>query len=123
MMRHVSVDDTDSMSIEEKVSMSNYDIVPAPDEVLINKNRINEIMKLLFAIRDRVTGEKEKKCIDAVITVFQNIENLDFLNKRAVFVYVRDISGLSPKQLSVAMNSIRKQYRLLAKPGGEFDIF
>jgi hypothetical protein len=58
-----------------------------------------------------------------VITVFESIDDLDFLNKRAVFVYVRDISGLTPKQLSVAMSTIRKHYRELTHGGGEFDIF
>ena len=50
------------------------------------------------------------------------MDQLDFLNKRAIFVYVRDISGLSPKQLSVAMSIIRKHYRALIKTE-EFDIF
>ena len=58
------------------------------------------------------------------MTVFETIDQLDFLNKRAIFVYVRDISGLSPKQLSVAMSIIRKHYRALVKgPDRKFDLF
>ena len=41
------------------------------------------------------------------------VDQLDFLNKRAIFVYVRDISGLNSKQLSASMSSIRKLYREL----------
>jgi len=121
--RHVSVDDLESMSSQEKHSMSNYDISPPPDDFIMREERHGEIMKMLHEIQRRVTGDKEKRCITAVITVFKNIDSLDFLNKRAVFVYVRDISGLSPKQLSVAMNSIRKQYKLLVKDERLFDIF
>ena len=40
-------------------------------------------------------------CAQAIRTVFVNIDNLDFLNKRAIYVYVREISGLTSKQLSV----------------------
>ena len=47
--------------------------------------------------------------------------NLDFLNKRAVFIYVRDISGLNPKQLSVAMSSIRKHYKEIVKERKELE--
>ena len=44
------------------------------------------------------------------------------LNKRAVFVYIRDISGLNPKQLSIAMSVIRKHYKALKKTD-RYDIF
>ena len=120
--RHVSVEDA-GMSRAEKASYANFDIIPSPDDIMISKLFRGDIMKLLVEIQQRVTGENEKKCISAVITVFEQIDDLDFLNKRAVFVYVRDISGLSPKQLSVAMSIIRKHYRELTHSGGEFDIF
>ena len=60
--------------------------------------------------------------MDAIITLFEKIDELDLLNKRAVFVYMRDLSNLNPKQLSIAMSSIRKHYRALAK-NDDFDIF
>jgi len=50
-------------------------------------------------------------CINAVITVHENLDNLDFLNKRAIYVYVRDISGLNSKQLSSSMSMIRRLYK------------
>ena len=56
------------------------------------------------------------------ISLFERIDDLDLLNKRAIFVYLRDISNLNPKQLSIAMSSIRKHYKLLVKQD-EFDIF
>ena len=122
-MRHVSVDDMKSMSSAQKEIFSKHDILPAPDEILIQRNFRSEIMTLLVEIQRRVNSETEKLCINSVITVFESIDDLDFLNKRAVFVYVRDISGLTPKQLSVAMSTIRKHYRELTHGGGEFDIF
>ena len=33
-----------------------------------------------------------------------------YLNKRAIFVYVRELSGLNSKQLSVCMSNIRKYW-------------
>ena len=73
-------------------------------------------------IRLRLKSENEIACMDAIITLFRKIEDLDLLNKRAVFVYMRSLSSLNPKQLSVAMSTIRKHYRDLLKDG-EFDIF
>jgi hypothetical protein len=120
--RHVSVDDPLSMSKRDAATLARHDVVPPPDELMIKRNFRSDIMKVLLEIQTKVTGENEKKCIDAVIKVFEQIDNLDFLNKRAIFVYVREISGLSPKQLSVAMSIIRKHYRALIKTE-EFDIF
>ena len=54
--------------------------------------------------------------------LFKKIDDLDLLNKRAVFIYMRDLSNLNPKQLSVAMSIIRKHYKGLIKTG-DFDIF
>ena len=60
--------------------------------------------------------------MEAIITLFNRIDELDLLNKRAVFVYMRDLSNLNPKQLSISMSVIRKHYRSLVKDD-EFDIF
>tara|TARA_B100001123_G_scaffold437566_1_gene570034 strand:- start:22631 stop:23362 length:732 start_codon:yes stop_codon:yes gene_type:complete len=114
-MRHVSLSDYSSMNAVDKSFLANYDVVPAPDEILIKRNLRNEILEILVKIRSRVKGQKEIACIEAITTVFKNIDELDFLNKRAIFVYVRDISGLNPKQLSVAMSSIRKHYKDIVK--------
>jgi len=122
--RHVSVDNITGMSRRDKQTYAESDVVPGPDEMMIKRNFRSEIMKVLAEIQNRVSGENEKKCISAVITVFETVDQLDFLNKRAIFVYVRDISGLSPKQLSVAMSIIRKHYRSMVHgTEREFDLF
>ena len=121
--RHVSMDAPELMSRADRTSLDHFDVMPAPDEIMISATFRADIMVLLKEIQRRVSGENEVKCINAVVTVFESIDDLDFLNKRAVFVYVRDISGLTPKQLSVAMSIIRKHYRELVHTGGEYDIF
>ena len=121
--RHVSADNPEGMTMLQREMYESHDVIPPPDELLINRNLRNEIQNLLSEIQGIVTSESEKSCISAVITVFKNIDELDFLNKRAILVYVREISGLSPKQLSVAMSSIRKHYRRLTGATGEFNLF
>lgn len=120
--RHVSMDDQDSMSASQKQQLANYKVVPPPDALMIEKERSLEIVKLLQEIKTRTTNENELLCINAVIQIFGHIDNLEFLNKRAIFVYIRDLSGLNPKQLSVAMSQIRKHYRELSR-SDDFGIF
>ena len=45
------------------------------------------------------------------------------LNKRAIFVYLRELSGLNAKQLSVAMSNIRKNYKDIKKNNYLFMLF
>ena len=113
--RMLSLTNADHFSSSDKQVMSGYDYFPGPDEMLINRELRDEIISDLHSVQKKVRGQKEKACIEAIITVFNNIEELDFLNKRAIFVYVRDISGLNPKQLSVAMSAIRKHYKEIVR--------
>ena len=52
--------------------------------------------------------------------LFKDIDSLELLNKRAIFVYLREISGLNPKQLSVAMSNVRKHFREIVKNNDEY---
>ena len=73
----------------------------------------NEMFKVIDELETRVKKPNEVLCVEAIRTVFNNVENLDFLNKRAIYVYIREISGLNSKQLSVAMSRIRKHYKAI----------
>ena len=104
------------------MAIENSSVVLSQDEQMIAKNRINEILSLLQEIKIRTTNENEILCINAIIKIFSHIDDLEFLNKRAIFVYIRDLSSLNPKKLSVAMSQIRKHYKELAR-SDDFGIF
>lgn len=87
--------------------------IPGQDEELMVTERIAQLMKMFGEIRDRLTNENEVKCIDSLITIFERREDLPFLNKRAVFTYIREMSGLSPKQLTMAISVIKRHYNTL----------
>ena len=120
--RHISLDDESSLSYAEKQMIEMHSAIASPDDVMIQNDRPQEIRQLLLEIKERVTKENEIACIDSIIEIFDKSDDLDFLNKRAVFVYLRDLSGLNPKKLSIAMSVIRKHYRELSQ-SDDFDIF
>lgn len=120
--RHVSIDDRDSLALIDLEMIENYDTVASPDDDMIQLERTENITKLLYEIKGRLSNDNELSCINAIITIFENVDNLDFLNKRALFVYMRDLSSLNPKQLSIAMSTIRKHYRELSGTD-DFEIF
>lgn len=121
--RHVSIDDPNGMSALQKHDFENYDIAPAPDVVIAKRNQRGRVLKLLDDMRVKLTNENELICLQAIETLFANIDELELLNKRAVLIYIREISNLDKKHVSKALSSIRKHYREMSGSADAYDIF
>ena len=122
-IRNVSIEDLQSLSSVEKEMIESYKIIPSQDDLFIKEEDKVILREMLRKIKSKPLNENEKLCINAVITLFGNIEELEFLNKRAVFVYLREISGLNPKQLSSSLSNIRKYYKEIVKNDDHFILF
>jgi|TARA_R110002060_G_scaffold68228_5_gene76938 hypothetical protein len=109
--RHVSMSDFSVLNSRDKAKISESKVAPSPQDILEKAELRDRIMDVINEIDGRVKKPNEVLCAKAIRTVFENIDNLDFLNKRAIYVYVREISGLTSKQLSVSMSKIRKHYK------------
>ena len=59
--------------------------------------------------------ENEQKVLDAVLTLMNNIEQIEIFNKKAVYLYMREITGLNTKQIVSCLNKMRARYRLFKK--------
>ena len=55
--------------------------------------------------------ENEKKVLDAVLTLMNNIDKIEIFNKKAIYLYLREITGLNTKQIVSSLNKMRKRYR------------
>ena len=55
--------------------------------------------------------EIEVKTILAIEDLISNIDNIEIFNKKAIYLYLREISGLNTKQLVASLSSIKKRYR------------
>ena len=121
--RSVYLDDKDSLTNHDKEKI--YDQTYDDPEKLIemSKNRFKVIMEIVDYIEREIKEDRDKRCCIAIRKIYNDIENIDFFNKRAVFVYLREISGLNPKQLSVSLSSIRKHYRDIVKSDDMFLLF
>ena len=118
--RHVSLENFQEMSQKDKSAIENYEAISSPEKSLIFEEDRQHMFEVLDIINNKARNDNEKKCITAVITLFKNIDDLELLNKRAVFVYLREISGLTPKQLSVSLSNIRRYYKDIIKSNSEF---
>ena len=64
----------------------------------------------------------EEKVLNAVITWMENIEQIEIFNKKAVYLYMREITGLNTKQIVSALNKMRERYRTFKKKWNEGEI-
>jgi len=113
--RFISIEDLKSGSSRELEVFNDKHIGATPEDKIIESDHRNVILEVMKKIKCNLNRPHEHACIDAIVTVFDQIDDLDFLNKRAIFVYVKNISNLNQKQLGSAMSVIRKQYRTITK--------
>ncbi len=55
--------------------------------------------------------DNEKKVLDAINILFDSIEQIEIFNKKAIYLYMREITGLNTKQIVNNLNRIRSRYR------------
>ena len=54
--------------------------------------------------------ENEVKTIQAIEILFNEANNIEIFNKKAIYLYIREITGLNTKQVVSSLNKVRKRY-------------
>ena len=62
-----------------------------------------------------MTKENERKVYEAVKVILESVDEIDIFNKKAVYLYLRELTGLNTKQVVVQLNKMRKKYRTFRK--------
>lgn len=55
--------------------------------------------------------DNEKKVIKAVNILLENVQDIEILNKKAVYLYLREMTGLKTKQIVNTLNKMRTRYK------------
>ncbi len=61
----------------------------------------------------------ELKTVQAIEIIFAEAENIEIFNKKAIYLYIREITGLNTKQVVSSLNKIRKRYAEFKKEWDE----
>ena len=59
--------------------------------------------------------ENEKKVLEAVKILLSNPDDIEIFNKKAIYLYLREITGLNTKQVVNNLNKLRAKYRIFKK--------
>jgi len=63
--------------------------------------------------------ENEKKVLMAVRILLDSADEIEIFNKKAIYLYIREITGLNTKQVVSSLNKIRKRYAEFKKEWDE----
>ena len=53
----------------------------------------------------------DEKVYKAIVILFENANDIEIFNKKAVYFYLREITGLSTKQIVSSLNKFKSRYR------------
>lgn len=107
-----SLDDLESLSQHDLETIENHSIALSPEDVMINTVNGNWLKEVLGIITSLATTDNEIECLKGINLLFENIHELDFLNKRAIMLYLREITSLNPKNLSVVLSTMKRHYKV-----------
>ena len=54
--------------------------------------------------------DNDLKVYKAIIVLFESKEDIEIFNKKAIYLYLREITGLNTKQIVNSLKKFRKKY-------------
>ena len=107
------------VSYENLVENGGADILGTSDEgaesYLNQRVEIEFWNSLLTQVDKWDTGnlkQNEKAVLEAVKVLLHNIDDIEIFNKKAVYLYLRELTGLNTKQVVNNLNKLREKYRI-----------
>jgi hypothetical protein len=113
--KHVYLDEITARKGDSllKQQVNQYIEIPSTEELIINSERRAENVGRVKKVREHLSDDRDLITISAIEKLFDNAQELDFINKQSIYVYLCEISGLEKKHLTKSMSKIRKIYSRL----------
>lgn len=97
--------------IDHDVVKSNPSMVlSSHEDEIIEKERWIELFKDMDRWRPLLKKKQEVQVLDAIVFLLQNPGLVSIYNKKAVFLYIREMTGLTMKQVNHNMNRLKELY-------------
>lgn len=113
VQNYVSLDNREALSKHDLDLIEDHNFFPSIEDVLTTEDISKNLRQLVETLKGKAKTDNERLCLDAINILIENIDEIDLLSKRAVMLYIREITGLSSKQLSIVLSSLKKQYKTI----------
>jgi len=64
----------------------------------------------------------ERKVLEAIKILLESSEDIEIFNKKAIYLYIRELTGLNTKQIVNSLNKLRHRYRIFKNKWNKGDI-
>ena len=94
----------------EKVKTDPNFIISPYEAAVEEREKWTQFYIAMDAWREKLKKPNEKKLLEVIIFLMKNAEMVDIYNKKAVYLYLRDLTGMNTKQIMVNLKKIRSLY-------------
>ena len=74
-------------------------------------NALLNFVKTLEKNNSVIKNENDRKVISSIEYMLENMEKIEILNKKAIYLYLREMTGLTTKQLAPTLRKIKIEYK------------
>tara|TARA_Y100000034_G_scaffold6291_2_gene6934 strand:+ start:16185 stop:16892 length:708 start_codon:yes stop_codon:yes gene_type:complete len=86
------------------------------DESYIKSRETNEFWRFLYEEINSWNSSNmkvnEEKVYKAVMVLFESTNDIEIFNKKAIYLYIRELTGLNTKQVVNNLNKMRTKYKI-----------
>lgn len=105
--------DKDFVSFSEPGNLVGDDLIVEHMESTFERKEFIELFKKnLVKWKDKFTKDQERKLAEGLIHLFENADSIDIYQKKAIFFYLKEITGLNSKQITANLNKIFKKFKV-----------
>ena len=111
-----------SKALQREVSyealLDQAETYPFQEEVINPYHRVREHQEFFFSLNKKIDKwesetikERDKRVLQAIRVLFESVDDIEIFNKKAIYLYIREITGLNTKQVVSSLNKIKIKYR------------
>lgn len=104
------------ISYDDVIQEANHETLIVNRNYYIEKREQQEFWFSLMSEIDRWDcinlKENEKKVVEAIKILLNSAEEIEIFNKKAVYLYLRELTGLNTKQVVNNLNKLRDKYKI-----------
>ena len=110
VMREVNIDDVHGVSAEDKLVTLNQ-IDDEREQAEFWHHLLQNIDEWLAAEQKPEHMSNDARVLHAIKIILENPDDIEILNKKAIFLYLRELTGLNTKQIATSLKKYREKYR------------
>lgn len=114
--RFVPVEEDVFFGPDDMKKIADHNTTESPDDQMTDLEDLADSSKILTLIYDKFKDDEEQqKVMECIQFLFANAKQFPFLNKRAIFSYLRAATGITSKKLTAILQEPREEYKRLKK--------